>query len=128
MPSFIDILEEIVIIGVNLHKFEHQIKMQSIINHKDYYSLCFLLCMHAQLLSHIQPFMTPQTVANRLLCPWDFPGKNTGVGCHFLLQRIFLTQGSNPCLLHLLHCRQIVYHQATGEANANSALICSMIA
>ena len=36
----------------------------------------------------------------RFLCPWDFPGKNTGVGCHFLLQGIFLTQGSNPCLLH----------------------------
>ena len=39
----------------------------------------------------------------RLLCLWDFSGKNTGVGCHFLLQGIFLTQGSNPCLLHLLH-------------------------
>ena len=36
----------------------------------------------------------------RLLCPWDFPGKNTGVGCHFLLQGIFPTQGSNPHLLH----------------------------
>ena len=36
----------------------------------------------------------------RLLCPWDFPEKNTGVGCHFLLQGIFLTQGSNPGLLH----------------------------
>ena len=36
----------------------------------------------------------------RLLCPWDFPGKNTGVGCHFLLQGIFLTQGSNPGVLH----------------------------
>ena len=35
-----------------------------------------------------------------LLCPWDFPGKNTGVGCHFLLQRILLTQRSNLCLLH----------------------------
>ena len=42
----------------------------------------------------------------RLLCPWDFPGKNTGVGCHFSLQRIFPTQGSNP---HLLHCRWILY-------------------
>ena len=40
----------------------------------------------------------------RLLCPWDFPGKNTGVGCHFLLQGIFPTQGSN---LHLPHCRQL---------------------
>ena len=33
----------------------------------------------------------------------DSPGKNTGVGCHALLQGIFLTQGSNPCLLCLLH-------------------------
>ena len=32
----------------------------------------------------------------RLLCSWDSPGKNTGVGCHFLLQEIFPTQGSNP--------------------------------
>ena len=32
----------------------------------------------------------------RLLCPWDFPGKNTGVGCHSLLQGIFLTLGLNP--------------------------------
>ena len=39
----------------------------------------------------------------RLLCPWDSPGKNTGVGCHALLQGIFLTQGSNPHLLYLLH-------------------------
>ena len=41
--------------------------------------------------------------AARLLCPWDSPGTNTGVGCHFLLQGIFLTQGLNLCLLHLLH-------------------------
>ena len=33
------------------------------------------------------------------LCPWDFPGKSTGVGCHFILQRIFPTQGSNPGLI-----------------------------
>ena len=39
----------------------------------------------------------------RLLCPWDFPGKNTGVGCYFLLQGIFLIQGSNLHLLCLLH-------------------------
>ena len=35
-----------------------------------------------------------------LLCPGGFPGKNTGDGCHFLLQGIFLTQGLNLCLLH----------------------------
>ena len=43
----------------------------------------------------------------RLLSPWDLPGKNTGAGCHFLLQGIFSTQGLNPHLLRLLHCRQI---------------------
>ena len=37
--------------------------------------------------------------ATRLLCPWNSPGKNTGIGGHALLQKIFLTQGSNPCLL-----------------------------
>ena len=41
-----------------------------------------------------------------LLHPRDFPCKSTGVGCHFLLQRIFPTQGSNP---GLLHCRQTLY-------------------
>ena len=45
----------------------------------------------------------------RLLCPWDSPGKNTGVGRHFLLQGIFPTQGLNP---RLLHCRQILYRQS----------------
>ena len=39
----------------------------------------------------------------RLLCPWNFPGKNTGLGCHFLPQGIFPIQGSNPSLLCLLH-------------------------
>ena len=38
-----------------------------------------------------------------LLCSWNFPGKDTGVGCHFFLQGIFLTQGSNSCLWSLLH-------------------------
>ena len=42
----------------------------------------------------------------RLLRPWDSPGKNTGVDCHFLFQGIFLTQGSNP---GLPHCRQTLY-------------------
>ena len=44
-----------------------------------------------------------------LLCPWDFTDKNSGVGCHFLLQGIFLTQDSNLHFLCLLHCRWILY-------------------
>ena len=42
-----------------------------------------------------------------LLCPYNSPGKSSGVGGHFLLQGIFLTQGLNP---GLLHCRQVLYH------------------
>ena len=43
--------------------------------------------------SHVPLFMTTWTAA-RLLCPWDFPGKKTGVGCHALLPGIFPTQVS----------------------------------
>ena len=44
-----------------------------------------------------------------LLCSGGYSGKNTGVGCHALLQGIFLTQGSKMHLLRDLHCRQILY-------------------
>ena len=53
-------------------------------------------------LSCVWLFATPWTPA-RLLCSWNFPDKNTGVGYHFLLHGIFLIQESNPCFLHLLH-------------------------
>ena len=43
------------------------------------------------------------TAPLKLLCPWDSPGKNTGVGCHAILQGIFPTHASNPRLLILLH-------------------------
>ena len=59
-------------------------------------------------LSHIRLFATPWTVwATRLICPWNSPGRNTGMGSHSLLQGVFPTQGSD---LGLLHCRQIIYH------------------
>ena len=60
----------------------------------------------------------PQALqTTRLLCPWDFPGKNTGVGCHFLLQGIFQTQGWNSGLLFY---RPIIYHWNTSkESNCN---------
>ena len=44
-------------------------------------------------------------LSTRLLCPWNSPGWNTGVGSHSVLHGIFLTQGWKP---HLLHCRQII--------------------
>ena len=70
--------------------------------------------MHMGLVTKLCP-----TVCNSMYCsppalfPWDFPCKNTGVGCHFLLQRIFLIQGLNP---RFPHCRWILYCWAPGEA------------
>ena len=61
---------------------------------------CVCVCVCSVVSDSLQPYGLQPA---RLLCPWNFPGKNTGVGYHFLLQRIFPTQGSNPCLLHLLH-------------------------
>ena len=51
--------------------------------------------------------MTPWTHGVRFLCPWDSPGKKTGVSCHALLQGIFPNQGLNPSLPH---CSWILYH------------------
>ena len=61
----------------------------------------------------------------RLLCPWNFPGKNTGVGCHALLQGIFRTQGSNPSLLHLLHWQALSLPLAPpGKPSLNTQFLC----
>ena len=71
-------------------------------------------------LSCVQLFATPW---KRLLCPRDSPGKVTGVGCYSFLQGIFLTQGSNP---GLLHCRQIRYpvsHQGRTSHRRDGPLI-----
>ena len=57
------------------------------------------MCVHSAVSDSLGPHGLQLA---RLLCPWNFPGKNTGGGCNFLLQGIFTTQGSNPCLLHLL--------------------------
>ena len=59
-------------------------------------------CVCSQLLGHVTIFDSMEPT--RLLCPWNFQNKNTGVGNgNFLLQGIFPNQGSNLCLLHLLH-------------------------
>ena len=58
----------------------------------------------------------------RLLCPWDFPGKNTRVGCHTPLQGIFPTQGSNLCLLHWQADSSLLSHQGSPLANWSDCL------
>ena len=52
---------------------------------------------------HLTLYRPMELQPSRLLCPWNFLGKNTGECCHFFLQGIFLTQGLNPSLLCLLH-------------------------
>ena len=58
--------------------------------------------MHAQSFN-VWLFVTLWIVAGQATHPWTFPGKTTGVGCHFLLQGVFPIQGSNPWVLRLLH-------------------------
>ena len=75
-------------------------------------------------LSRAQLFATPWIAAcTKLLRPWDFQDKSTGVGCHFLLQGIFPTQGSNP---GLSQCRQTLYcltHQGSPIFHARTSTI-----
>ena len=69
------------------------------------------------MLSSVWLFETLRTVTHQVPLSLGFPSKNTGVGCHFLLQENFPTQGSNLCLLCLLHCRRILYPCTTRETH-----------
>ena len=86
---------------------------------------CFVIIRVVIIYSIVSDSLRPCGLQpTRLLCPQDFPGKSTAMGCHFLLQGIFPTQDLNPCLLCFLHllcllyCRRI--HRATNEAHYNS--------
>ena len=77
--------------------------------------VCVCVCV-CESLSHVPLFVTPWTICQVALS-MGFSSKNIGVGCRSLHQGIFLTQGSNPSLLH---CMQIVYrlsHQGTDASN-----------
>ena len=74
----------------------HQAPLSMGFSRQEYW---LLLCCVSR--SVVSDSLQPQGLEpSRLLCPWDSPGKNTGMGCYFLLQRIFPTQGWNLCLLH----------------------------
>ena len=64
------------------------------------------LTKQCELNSESHSLVSSSLRSHGLYNPWNSPGKNTGVGCHFLLQGIFLIQGSNP---GLPHCRQFLY-------------------
>ena len=69
----------------------------------------------------------PMDCSARLLCPWNSPGKSTGVSCHFLFQGIFLTQEWNP---GLLCCRQILYclsHQGSLALRENHLVLTHLL-
>ena len=71
--------------------------------------VCVCMCVCAKsLLTLCNPMDCMQPT--RLLCPWDSPGKNTGVSCHALLQGIFLTQGLNPRLSVSCIGKCVLYH------------------
>ena len=77
---------------------QHLLLCKSITYNKLYLSTVYLSCIY-----HLSPSGRPHGLQpTRLFCPWESPSKKTGVGCHALLQGIFLTQGSNPCLFLLL--------------------------
>ena len=62
--------------------------------------VCLCLCVHFKLCPTLCDPMNRSPPGS---CPWDSPGKNTGVGCYFRLQGLFPIQRSSLCLWHLLH-------------------------
>ena len=74
---------------------------------------------HSVVSDSLRPY---EPYSARPLCPWNSPGMNTRMGSHSLLQRIFLTQGSNP---GFLHCRQILYHLSHNISLIGQLLISS---
>ena len=79
--------------------------------------LCAVLCLVAQSCPTLWDPMGCSPPGSSVR--GDSPSKNTAVGCHALLQRIFPTQGLNP---GLLHCRQILYHLSYTEVSQHIAL------
>ena len=88
--------------GLKLNIQKTKITAPSPITSRQIYACLCVSCSVVS--SSLQPHRLQPT---RLLCPWNIPGKNTGVGRHFLLQWIFPVQGSNP---GIPHCRQILYN------------------
>ena len=80
------------------------------------------VCVRSVVSNSLQPHGLQPT---SILCPWNSPGKNTGVGCYFLLQGIFLTQGSNSSLLH---CRQVLYQLSLQESPSDEEELKQMLA
>ena len=70
---------------------------------------CIMYCMHAVASVMFDSLWPNGLLLTSLLPLWNSPGKSTGMGFHFLLQGIFLTQGLNPCHLHLLNWQVVFF-------------------
>ena len=106
--------------GISNHQKKNTLKPYLKLNVGSWKS--YLLCLFLLLLSHfsrVRLFATPWTEPSRLLCPWDSPGNSPGVDCHFLLQGIFPTQGSNP---GLPHCRPTLYRLSHQGSHSRSVM------
>ena len=89
----------IIIYSINLIKYLFLMCILPVI------SLFIEVCVYA----HLCDSLHPQGLYSPPGCPWDFPGKNTGVGCHFLVLEIFPNQGLSLHLLHLCIGWRILY-------------------
>ena len=74
------------ITGKGSHTFSNKVSPLRLLGAKGIPMLGCCCCLVAQLCLTLRPY---ELQSARLLCPWDIPGRNTGVGCHFLLQEVF---------------------------------------
>ena len=87
--------------------------------------VCVCVCMH--MFSHVQLFVTPCTVALPGSSVHEiFPGKNTGMGCHFLLLGTFAAQGLNPHLRHRWADSSPLHHLGSPEPSLYKTAITSV--
>ena len=93
--SLLFLNDQVVFLKTYFRKFQTYTKVEKRYNEPPVSTVCML--SHSIMSNSLQPHGL-QSI--RLLCPWDFSGKNNEVGFHFLLQGIFLTQGQNLRLLH----------------------------
>ena len=99
-----------------------------------YHIVCVCVCVCARArthactqLCHVQLFAIPWTIQPTLVfCLWNFPGKKTVMGCHFLLQGSFPTKESNPCILCLFHWQANSLPLAPSGKMVSSNICCQL--
>ena len=118
MPSTVIVVTVITITAtLKKERTDRKTDMKAVKINQCYSILIVLLCMYVLCRSVVSDSLQPDLIDYRLpgsSVHEDSPGKNTGAGCHALLQGIFPTQGSNP---DLPHCRRILNHLSYQESH-----------